>query len=57
MEAKSFYVDVLKSGLSGCADSLHYFGKQNPKYIVFDGENAGVSYVSIIAPVEAQKAK
>lgn len=57
MEAKSFYVDVLKSGLSGCADTLHYYGKQNPKYIVFDGENAGVSYVSIIAPVEAQKAK
>ena len=57
MEAKSFYVDVLKSGLSGCSDALHYFGKQNPKYIVFDGEDAGVSYVSIIAPVEAQKTK
>ena len=55
MEAMSFYVEVLKSGLNGCGDELHYFGKTTPKYIMFDGEDAGVEYVSIVAPVNLNK--
>ena len=57
MELKSFYLDVLKGALNGCGDQLHYFGKTDPKFIMFDGEDAGVSYVSIVAPVDPQKSK
>lgn len=57
MEDKSFYIDILKKGLNGCGDELHYFGKVEPVFLLLDGTDAGVDYVSVISPINKRKAK
>ena len=55
LEKKTFYIEVLKAGLNGCGEELHYFGKATPEFLVIDGVDADVEYVSIIAPYDKKK--
>lgn len=57
MEEKVFYADILKLGLNGCGDEIHYLGKVNPVFLMMDGTDADVDYVSIVAPVNPKKTK
>ena len=58
---KYFSIDVLKLALNGCGDTIHYFGEIKTPFIMFDGEENGVKYASMIAPIskksEEQKKK
>lgn len=55
LEKKIFYIEILKKGLNGCGEELHYFGKVNPKVMIIDGVDDEVEYISVIAPVSKAK--
>lgn len=55
MEAKSFYVEILKRALNGCGEEIHYFGKADKKILSMDGTDAEVEYATIVAPVAPKK--
>lgn len=56
MPEKRFSTDVIKLVLGGCGENIHYFGQLKTPFVMFDGEEDGVRYSNMIAPV-VQKPK
>jgi len=57
MKPNCYFIDLFRSAVGCCGDTLNYFGKYNDKeysIVRFEGEEKGVKYISMVAPVSGK---